>query len=123
MLADTSDRPQQQGGGVADGEQVHRGRPAASPSGQRLEWLGGFYYTRETGDLGSNVIGQGAPFGAGTLIEIVHLTSAYEEEAGFATVTYHFTPQFDVARRRPVRAQRPDVDAPSKPSRCSAYRA
>jgi iron complex outermembrane receptor protein len=69
----------------------------ASPTGQPLEWLAGFYYTRETGTLTQRLIGQGAPFGNGTLIEIVHLNSAYEEEAGFATVTYHFTPQFDVA--------------------------
>jgi outer membrane receptor protein involved in Fe transport len=69
----------------------------ASPAGQRLEWLGGFFYTRETGDLDQRVIDLGAPFGAGTLIESAKLPSTYEEEAGFATVTYHFTPQFDVA--------------------------
>lgn len=69
----------------------------SSPGGQRFEWLAGFFYTRETGDLRQNVIGLGAPFGAGTLIELAQVTSAYEEEAGFATVTYHFTPQFDVA--------------------------
>jgi iron complex outermembrane receptor protein len=68
-----------------------------SQAGRPFEWLAGFYYTRETGDLTQRLIGQGAPFGAGTLIEIAHVTSAYEEEAGFATVTYHFTPQFDVA--------------------------
>lgn len=69
----------------------------ASPAGQQLEWLGGFYYTRESGDLDQGVIGLGAPFGAGTAIELATLTSTFEEEAGFGTLTYHFTPQFDVA--------------------------
>ena len=69
----------------------------SSPTGQRFEWLAGFFYTRETADLNQQIIGLGAPFGAGTLIELAQLTSAYEEEAGFGTVTYHFTPQFDVA--------------------------
>ena len=70
----------------------------ASPAGQRFEWLAGFFYTRETADLNQKIIGLGAPFeGAGTLIELAQVTSAYQEEAGFGTVTYHFTPQLDLA--------------------------
>ena len=69
----------------------------ASPTGQPLEWLAGFFYTRETADLDQRVLGLGAPFGAGTQVELANLTSFYEEEAGFGTVTYHFTPQFDLA--------------------------
>jgi iron complex outermembrane receptor protein len=69
----------------------------ASASGQPLEWLAGFFYTRETADLDQHVLGLGAPFGVGTQVELADLTSFYEEEAGFGTVTYHFTPQFDLA--------------------------
>jgi len=69
----------------------------SSPAGQQLEWLAGFYYTKENAALDQNVIGLGAPFGAGTLIELAQVTSAYQEEAGFGTLTYHFTPQFDLA--------------------------
>ncbi len=65
----------------------------ASPGGQRFEWLAGFYYTHETGDLNQVV----PVFPSGPVVETAVLTSRYEEEAVFGTVTYHFTPQFDVA--------------------------
>ena len=69
-----------------------------SPSGQPFEWLAGVFYTRETAGLDQQLIGEsGSPYGAGTLAEALHAPSAFEETAGFATVTYHFTPQFDVA--------------------------
>jgi outer membrane receptor protein involved in Fe transport len=68
----------------------------ASPSGHQLEWLVGGYYTRETGDLNQQLLFFGGPLD-GQLLELANLTSIYQEEAGFATLTYHFTPQLDLA--------------------------
>jgi iron complex outermembrane receptor protein len=63
-----------------------------SPGNQQLEWLAGFYYTRETSLLAQKEVVFGGP-----VVVRLNLPSTYEEEAGFATLTYHFTPQFDVA--------------------------
>ena len=67
-----------------------------SPAGQRLEWLAGVFYTRENSNLVQRLPAIGGPF-SGLLVESAQLTAFYEEEAGFGTVTYHFTPQFDIA--------------------------
>lgn len=61
----------------------------SSPADQRLEWLAGAYYTHETAQLGQDYFG--------VLSGTVRVHSAFEETAGFGTLTYHFTPQFDVA--------------------------
>jgi outer membrane receptor protein involved in Fe transport len=60
-------------------------RLASSPD-QALEWLAGFYYTHENGDLFQDL----APIGA------LKLTSSFAETAGFANFVYHFSPAFDV---------------------------
>jgi outer membrane receptor protein involved in Fe transport len=71
----------------------------SSPSTNFLEWQVGGYFTRETGHLfqhlnAVNVPG-GAPSGLPTL-EFATLDSTYKESAGFANLTAHIVPQFDV---------------------------
>ncbi len=73
----------------------------ASPSTAVLEWQIGGYYTRETGGLLQHVVGvelpttpQPNPFGG--VLELLTLDSTYKETAGFANLTYHFNPQFDI---------------------------
>jgi len=72
----------------------------ASPSGQRVEWMLGGFYTHETAALGQTLnafdIGTlGAPAGIPAL-EIVSLDSTYQELAGFANATVHLTGNFSV---------------------------
>lgn len=93
----------------------------ASPSSDQLEWMVGYFYTKESteqqqairfgppnGPLAIDILrgvtpGGGAgsvPFGpcGGCLgAATVVLTPHYEENAVFANATYHFTPQFDVS--------------------------
>ena len=67
----------------------------ASPSGQRIEWLLGGFYTHETGALDQTL----SAFDLGTLaapagvpaLEVVSLDSTYEELAAFANATAHLT--------------------------------
>ncbi len=67
----------------------------ASPSGQRIEWMLGGFYTHETGDLAQTL----SAFDMGTLaappgipaLEVVSLKSTYQELAGFANATVHLT--------------------------------
>jgi iron complex outermembrane receptor protein len=73
----------------------------ASPSSNKLEWQVGGYYTHEDGALHQHVNGvalpdtpPGNPY-LGPL-ETVMLDSTYKEWAGFANLTYHFIPQFDI---------------------------
>jgi outer membrane receptor protein involved in Fe transport len=87
----------------------------ASPSSDGLEWMLGFYYTRENGlihqvlDFSGVIEALGltddlaAGFGitepevlALSVIDL-DLDSAYSETAAFGAATYHFSPQFDVS--------------------------
>ena len=72
-----------------------------SPSGNRLEWLIGGYYTHETGSFyqAFDVYGPqgGAVIPALTPLEFVNLPSTYEEYAVFGNATYHFNQWFDLS--------------------------
>ncbi len=70
-----------------------------SPSGQRIEWLLGGYYTHETGSIAQTLQG----FDIGTLgstglpdLEVAHVDSTYQELAGFANATVHLTRQLSI---------------------------
>ena len=73
----------------------------SSPDSETLEWLVGAYYTKEKSridpqdffvvEAGTDTIASDIP----TFIE-VFLRSEYEEYAGFANLTWHLTPRFDV---------------------------
>lgn len=73
----------------------------ASPENETLEWLVGGYYTREKSridpqdfhavEAGTDTVAADIP----RLIE-VFLRSQYEEYAGFANLTWHVTPRFDL---------------------------
>jgi outer membrane receptor protein involved in Fe transport len=70
----------------------------ASTGSAKLEWLIGTYYTDETGTnlqrfISRDPVGQIAPNVAYTY----SLPSEYEELAGFANLTYHFTDKFDIS--------------------------
>jgi outer membrane receptor protein involved in Fe transport len=71
----------------------------SSPASNRLEWLVGGYYTRETGSLDQSLdafqIPSGAPSGLPAL-EVPVLNSTYKEWAGFGTLTYHFNTSLDL---------------------------
>lgn len=64
-----------------------------SPSDRTLEWLLGFYYNHENAQLHQDLVATpaGAPVG------FVQVSSAYRETAGFADLTYHFSPAFDLS--------------------------
>lgn len=66
----------------------------ASKGNQKLDWLVGFFYTHEKSDnpqvLDAN--GSGSPINIYTGQRL----STYKEYAGFADLTYHFTPEFDI---------------------------
>jgi iron complex outermembrane recepter protein len=72
----------------------------ASPSTNRLEWQGGFFFTHESSDYSQSVdafnIPNGQPLSLGVDLYNGNDTETYREEAVFGDVTYHFTPQFDV---------------------------
>jgi hypothetical protein len=69
----------------------------ASNATEKLEWQVGGYYTHESGHLVQNLVSVALPGGAslGMLIQPI-VNSTYGESAGFADVTYHFSPQFDL---------------------------
>jgi iron complex outermembrane receptor protein len=71
----------------------------SSPSTNFLEWQVGGYFTREIGHLFEHLnavtLPSGAPAGLPTL-EFPILDSTYKETAGFANLTVHIIPQFDV---------------------------
>ncbi len=70
-----------------------------SPSGQRLEWLAGLFFQRETGDArvvydayaGGNTTVPAVP---GYVLGLVGET--LRESAGYANATWHFTERFDL---------------------------
>jgi iron complex outermembrane recepter protein len=70
--------------------------PAAHPAANQLDWLVGGYFTHEVAAI--NVPLSGSLGGAFSLDgSDTNLASTYKEAAAFATLTYHFLPQFDVA--------------------------
>jgi iron complex outermembrane recepter protein len=71
----------------------------SSPSTNFLEWQVGGYFTRETGHLLEHLNAVTLPSGASPglpPLEVPILDSTYKETAGFANLTVHFIPQFDV---------------------------
>jgi outer membrane receptor protein involved in Fe transport len=72
----------------------------ASPSSNVLEWQVGGYFTREIGNLSQYLNAVSLPGGAAVpglpSLETVALDSTYKETAGFANLTYHIIPQFDL---------------------------
>ncbi len=69
----------------------------SSPASQLLEWTAGAYFTHEYGQINEYLDGVTIPGGALLgLIEQPIIDSDYKETAGFANLTYHILPQFDV---------------------------
>ena len=72
----------------------------ASTGEQALEWTVGGFYTREKNELTQNLYGMDALTGdlfAGLDgLVVVALPSRYKEYAGFANVTWHLSPKFDL---------------------------
>jgi iron complex outermembrane recepter protein len=77
----------------------------ASSAGQTLEWQVGAFYTHESSTLDqtlplfyipSQVFAPLPVALGGPSLENASLDSLYREWAGFAEVTYHFSPQFDL---------------------------
>jgi len=72
----------------------------ASTGKDTLEWTVGAFYTREKNELKQNLFGIDAA--TGDLFDgldgliLVSLPSRYKEYAGFANVTWHLSPQFDL---------------------------
>ncbi|MHB8812183.1 MAG: TonB-dependent receptor [Steroidobacteraceae bacterium] len=75
-----------------------------SPSQQPLEWIGGLYYTREQTTFAQTLTAfdtsTGGPFsGFPTPVlsaPLVNPPTAFHDYAGYLTLTYHFTPKFDL---------------------------
>jgi iron complex outermembrane recepter protein len=75
-----------------------------SPSGQRLEWIGGLYYTREATDFAQTLTAfdtaTSGPFpGFPTSVlsaPLLNPPTVFHDYAGYLTLTYHFTPKFDL---------------------------
>jgi iron complex outermembrane recepter protein len=62
-----------------------------------LEWQAGAYFTHEYGQINEYLDGVTIP--AGTLLGLIEqpiIDSDYKETAGFADLTYHILPQFDL---------------------------
>jgi len=68
----------------------------ASPSGQRLEWLAGAYYTAERGWLESYIDAVDAQPNPDTTLASELLSSTYSEAAVFGTLTYRLSDRFDL---------------------------
>jgi iron complex outermembrane receptor protein len=72
----------------------------SSPSTAFFEWQVGGYFTRETGDLAQNLLAVSLPGATNAglpALEVVGLDSVYKETSGFANVTFHIIPQFDIS--------------------------
>jgi iron complex outermembrane recepter protein len=71
----------------------------ASPEGQKLEWLGGVFYTHEDASNREDIAAydaNGALLPGMNPLELVTLPSTYQEYAFFGDITYHFTSWFDL---------------------------
>lgn len=85
---------------AADGARQHKFTEElrlASRPGQRLDWIAGAYYTRETSRLTSDYSGLYAAAGLDLTGSGVRVAATYREAAVFGTLTYHFTPDLDLA--------------------------
>jgi outer membrane receptor protein involved in Fe transport len=72
----------------------------ASSTGQTLEWQVGAFYTHESSSIDQTLPTFFIPTQADTglpPLAIETVDAIYREFAGFAQVTYHFNPQFDLA--------------------------
>ena len=75
-----------------------------SPSNQPLEWIGGLYYTREQTTFAQTLTDidttTGQPFaGFPTSVlsaPLMNPPTAFHDYAGYVTLTYHFSPKFDL---------------------------
>jgi iron complex outermembrane recepter protein len=75
-----------------------------SPSNQPLEWIGGLYYTREQTSFAQTLTAfdtqTNGPFpGFPTSVlsaPLLNPPTAFHDYAGYLTLTYHFTPKFDL---------------------------
>jgi outer membrane receptor protein involved in Fe transport len=71
-----------------------------SPSGQKLEWLAGAFYTHENST--NHQVVTGTTFAGGDIpifdpnLADIHLPTNYEEIAGFGDLTLHVTDQFEI---------------------------
>ena len=87
-------------GSVLDQDKWTQELRLSSPTGQRLEWLGGFFFTRETSNRDEPTFNfdtiTGIPPLPDNALFFANLQSRYTEYAAYGDVTYHFTPQFDV---------------------------
>jgi iron complex outermembrane recepter protein len=71
----------------------------SSPASDFIEWQVGGYYTKESGHLDQHLYAVTLPSGAPAPIpalEVPILDSTYKETAGFANLTFHIIPQFDI---------------------------
>lgn len=69
----------------------------ASPTGEKLEWLAGLFYTDEDSDTQYNIFG--SDLTTGELVGVAFPDAfpiTFEERAVFGSATYHFTDRFDV---------------------------
>jgi outer membrane receptor protein involved in Fe transport len=75
-----------------------------SPSNQRVEWIGGLYYTRESTTFAQTLTaydtltsGPFPGFPTSVLSEpLLNPPTDFHEYAGYLTLTYHFSPKFDL---------------------------
>lgn len=88
-----------------------------SPSNQPLEWIGGLYYTRENTGFAQTLTdidtttGQGfAAFPTSVLsAPLVNPPTAFHDYAGYLTLTYHFSPKFDLEAGGRYTTEKTDV--------------
>ena len=69
-----------------------------SAKSDRLEWQAGIYSTNEEGGIHQDIAEFAIPSQQTLLdgLELATIDSKYTENSAFGTLTYHFTPQFDV---------------------------
>jgi outer membrane receptor protein involved in Fe transport len=92
-----------------------------SPSNQPLEWIGGLYYTREQTTFAQTLTdmdtttGQGfAGFPTSILsAPLLNPPTAFHDYAGYVTLTYHFSPKFDLEAGGRYTSETTDIPAAS----------
>ena len=75
-----------------------------SPSHQRLEWIAGLYYTHEATSFAQTLTALDALTGGGfpgfptsvLSAPLLNPPTSFHEYAGYLTLTYHFSPKFDL---------------------------
>jgi iron complex outermembrane receptor protein len=75
-----------------------------SPSRQRLEWIAGLYYTREETGFAQTLTALDSLTGGGfsgfptsvLSAPLLNPPTSFHEYAGYLTLTYHFSPKFDL---------------------------